>query len=390
MGSGGHRPKWWPIFVAGASPRAAPLRLPRSSGPPRRFAFSRRLASNRQRQVVGIVLAYRCAELLFRKPTPFGLPCESRRKVRPSRGPITPRLGAQMRSAYGLARIAVYLLTLRCGHVDAVVGAEFSDAAGDRSMEAGDAPVDVGTSDGTTDVEISDGPADGSPDELSDGSESGGATPPAVCEQASLGLLSGGFTIQVDSDASGQAYLLPPPEVTSLDIPGDASATYTFWLGEAATYLLFGRVRGAGVGSNSFWITVDTGASYLWHLSTGVAWFSGPVTSGTDYEHPIRYMLDAGNHQLVVQNAEPGVGLDRLCFAPPGYVPPDNDTPCNPPNSIQLAEGGCELSCGAAGGDTCGATVCAGTTLLPSYDCPVCCFVPDAGADGGGADAPTE
>jgi hypothetical protein len=182
---------------------------------------------------------------------------------------------------------------------------------------------------------------------------------------------------------------LPPPGSQSPLVPGNATAEYTFTLVRSGTYLLWGRIHAPGALNNAFWVTMDNGPSYRWQLSTGVVWFWGAVTSGTDYGNPIQFALDAGSHRLVVRNSTPGVGLDRLAVAVPGDVPPGNDTPCNPPNSIQLADGGCEPSCGSHGGTTCGAA-CAGQPPLPSYDCAVCCFVRDAGAEGSPLDSATD
>lgn len=213
--------------------------------------------------------------------------------------------------------------------------------------------------------------------------------PVSVYMEAESGKLSG-FTIEMDPAASGGEYILPPAGSQSLLVPGGASAEYTFALGSSGTYLLWGRIRAPGSENNAFWVTMDDGPSYRWLLSTGVIWFWGPVTSGTDYGNPIQYALGAGSHRLVVRNSVPDVGLDRLYVTVPGDVPPGNDTPCNPPHSIQLADGGCERSCGSYGKNTtCGAP-CTGQPALLSYDCAVCCQVPDAGADGSASDSATD
>jgi hypothetical protein len=102
------------------------------------------------------------------------------------------------------------------------------------------------------------------------------------------------------------------------------------------------------------------------------------------YTTPVPYSLDAGTHTLVFRNSAPGVGLDRLYVALPADVMPlpANSTPCDPPNSIQVADGGCVPSCGSHGHTTCG-SACNGLPALPSYDCGVCCLVPDGGLDAG-------
>jgi hypothetical protein len=38
--------------------------------------------------------------------------------------------------------------------------------------------------------------------------------------------------------------------------------------------------------------------------------------------------------------------------------------------------GSCIPSCGSQGGNQCGMAICQGRTILPAYDCDVCCVVP--------------
>jgi hypothetical protein len=210
--------------------------------------------------------------------------------------------------------------------------------------------------------------------------------PRAVYLEAESGRLSG-FTVQTDPTVSGGEYILPPADSQLLSVPGDASASYTFTVA-AGTYFIWGRIHSPSVDNNTLWMTLDDGQTQLWRLSTGVIWYWRRITDGTDYGHPISFELDGGSHDLVVRNADAKVGLDRIYVTSLGDEPvPSNDTPCDPPNSIQLADGGCELSCGSHMNATCVAGVqdCGGNPVLVSYDCAVCCHVP-AVADGGASD----
>lgn len=201
--------------------------------------------------------------------------------------------------------------------------------------------------------------------------------------EAESGQLSG-FTVADDPEASGGQYILPPSMVDSTDMPGAASAQYSFSLGQSGVYSLWGRIRGPGALNNSFWVSVDDSPYDHWYLSTGVIWFWGRITDQREYTNPISFPLDAGTHHVVFRNSVPEVGLDRLYIALPADVPlPANATPCDPPNSIQTADGGCAPSCGSHGVTTCGAA-CAGLPAIPAYDCAVCC-VSDGGVDGGAA-----
>ena len=224
------------------------------------------------------------------------------------------------------------------------------------------------------------------------GEDAGVPKPVSVYIEAESGKLSG-FTIETDPSASGGKYILPPPGAWSLQGPGTASAEYTFSTNVAGTYFLWGRIHSPDAEHNTFWVSVDGGPFRQWRLSTGVIWFWGATTSGLDYGHPIPYALDAGGHRIDFRNSAPGVGLDILYVTVPGDIPPGNDTPCHPPHSIQLADGGCEPSCGSHGNtyvDTMCGTGCTGQPLLVAYDCSICCFIHDAGPDRAVPDAPAD
>jgi hypothetical protein len=212
----------------------------------------------------------------------------------------------------------------------------------------------------------------------------GPCEPVLVYVDAASGTLSGGFTLQSDPDAGVSEYLSPPAGVESLLVPGEAGAQYAFSLSCPGTYLLWGRMHGPDPEHNTFWLSVDGEPFYQWRLSTGVVWFWRPVTRGVEYLDPIQYVLDAGSHQLVVRNSASGDGVAGFFIALPGEVPPGNDTPCKPPDSVQMEDGGCVPSCGSHGANTvCGAGACAGQAPLVAYDCVICCFVADGGADSG-------
>jgi len=197
----------------------------------------------------------------------------------------------------------------------------------------------------------------------------------SVYFEAEDGVLSGGFIVESDPDASAGRYIAPPAD-PSLAAPGPASAEYSFAVSETASYVLWGRLRAPAVDSNTLWVSIDDAPATQWRLSTGLIWFWGAVTTGTRYGVPNVYALAAGAHRLVIRNSAAGVGLDRLYVTAGGDEPPGNDTRCDPPNSIQLADGGCEPSCGSHGITVCGPVACAGQPQLVAYDCDVCCLEP--------------
>jgi hypothetical protein len=240
-----------------------------------------------------------------------------------------------------------------CGRIDTRVGTQLSDAAS------------------TTEA----GPSGGA-------GEAG--TGSSLYIEAESGQLANGFMISMDPDASGGEYIVDPSATGSTSAPGSASADYSFNVENAGTYRLWGRLRGPDPLHNSFWVSIDGSQSVLWQLSTGYTWFWGAVTKGTDYKNPLHYVLSMGAHRLTIFAAQPIVGLDRLYFSTTDNMPPGNNTPCDPPNSIQLMDGTCEPGCGTHGPTTCGSP-CVGQPLLVAYDCVMCCLESDAGAVDSGA-----
>ncbi|WP_437984194.1 hypothetical protein [Sorangium sp. So ce117] len=192
--------------------------------------------------------------------------------------------------------------------------------------------------------------------------------------EAELGELSDGFTVGEDSRASEGRFIAPPAGVTSDGTPGLARARYRFEAPSGAEYVIWGRIHAPSALNNRFWFQVDGGTWYLWRISVGDIWFWDDLHDNTSYGEPLRFPLSAGAHELVLANAVEGVGLDRLYFTPHGDEPPGNDTPCDPPHSIEI-EGECLPSCGALKGTACGDVPCAGRELLEAYDCAVCCSI---------------
>jgi hypothetical protein len=210
-----------------------------------------------------------------------------------------------------LTRIACILVgccsAMACGRIDTRVGTQSTDASS--TTEAGPS---------------------GAAGEAGAGS--------SLYIEAESGQLANGFTISMDPDASGGEYIVAPNASGSTSAPGSVSADYSFDVESAGTYRLWGRLRGPDPLHNSFWVSIDGSQPVFWQLSTGYTWFWGAVTMGTEYNNPLRYVLDVGAHHLTIFAAQPIVGLDRLYFSTTDNMPPGNNTPCDPPNSIQLME----------------------------------------------------
>lgn len=197
--------------------------------------------------------------------------------------------------------------------------------------------------------------------------------------EAEDGALSGGFDIGRDSAASAGRYIAPPFGVNLPDNapPGSARAVYEFSLRTPGTYYIWGRIRSPTASNNRFYVQVDDNLPWIkWRISTGDIWYWDAFHNDTDYENAIKFPLTAGDHRVTVANWVDGVDLDRLYYtADPKDVPPGNDTPCDPPNSIEV-DGVCQPSCGSQGGNGCSTEACNGKPVLAAYDCPLCCKVP--------------
>ena len=206
------------------------------------------------------------------------------------------------------------------------------------------------------------------------GPEAGPDVSKAQYLEAESGALSGGFTVGDDPRASDLRFLEPPVDVTSDDVPGEARARYEFSVSAPGGYVIWGRIRSPGALVNRFWFQVDGGQWFKWRISVGDIWYWDSFHDDAQYRTPLTFELATGAHELVIANCVAGAALDRLYFTTGNETPPGNDTPCDPPNSIELA-GVCQPSCGSQGGDQCGDQACQGHPLLTAYDCGVCCHV---------------
>jgi|GEM_PF-2856792 len=140
-------------------------------------------------------------------------------------------------------------------------------------------------------------------------------TPNGIEIEAESGLLSGGFTIGSDENASGGAYIFVPQEVgnrgTMLD--PDQRAEFTFTIEEDGIYRFAGIVNAPNVMNNSFYITVDDFPSqgYTWHNQVGAGYTFEYVTDGQNIDM-VERVLTAGEHTLTVYLREPETRLDKI------------------------------------------------------------------------------
>jgi hypothetical protein len=102
------------------------------------------------------------------------------------------------------------------------------------------------------------------------------------------------------------------------------SVSYNLNLPADGQFLLWGRVNAPTSGDDSFFVSIDSGASNLWDTtrtsSTGWAW---DIVSDR-YTGDAMFDLSAGSHVLRVRRREDGAKLDQLILTNDlGFTPVD-------------------------------------------------------------------
>ena len=168
--------------------------------------------------------------------------------------------------------------------------------------------------------------ADTDGDGISDGNEVQAGTDPLVSNNATAsdkiwleaedGDINAPMQIAGDTKASEGSYISVPNGAGS---GGDA--VFTFTVGKAGTYMVWGRVIAPSGNDDSFFIAMDNGSSATWKTLRGSAWAWDKVRADGG-SSPILYTLSAGQHTLTVQRREDGTRLDRILItSDTKYVP---------------------------------------------------------------------
>jgi hypothetical protein len=220
------------------------------------------------------------------------------------------------------------------------------------------------------------------PSDAGEAGQSGAPPQDGLYLEAESGELSGGFTVETDTAASGGQYLQAPLGVTVPDdMEGAAHARYTFSVPEDGDYLIWGRIYSPDIYTNRFHFQVDGGTRYLWRITVGNIWYWDDFHDNADYNEPLHFQLSAGTHELLLSNVAGGARLDRLYITANGDEPPGNNTKCRPPHNIDL-DGVCHDSCGAQAtperGTSCSCAAVPEAERFEAYDCGSgkCCFLP--------------
>ncbi len=180
------------------------------------------------------------------------------------------------------------------------------------------------------------------------------------------------FTIGNDVKASKGKYLESPAGFISDGLPGPARATYMIDIPTAKKYTIWGRFFAPSRDHNRFWVKVDDGVWTKLRVTTGETWFWYSFHKEGEFETPLQFDLTKGPHTFAIASDSDGARVDRFYVTPGNDKPPGEVTLCNPPHTIQVGNA-CQSSCGLLTGNSCDVAMCAGKTLLPAYDCEVCC-----------------
>ena len=138
--------------------------------------------------------------------------------------------------------------------------------------------------------------------------------------EAQSGTITSPMQIVSDAEASGGAYI----QTIQAD---SGTAAYTFNIDESGTYKIIARVYASDGGSDSFYVKIDDGEEFVWHLNPSGnpdefnVWREDEVNNqgtGTwdnpQYD-PYTIELTQGTHTITFRGREPNCRLDYFYFS---------------------------------------------------------------------------
>ena len=131
---------------------------------------------------------------------------------------------------------------------------------------------------------------------------------PKIEIEAESVYLNSPMTTAYDKDASGGQYIC---------VPGGRRkggyAEYTFNIPKSGDYVLWARTLAVTGANNSFYVSLENGDDWTWHIRTSSDWIWDVQRS---------YFFKAGQHKLIIKQREKRTKLDKIIFSSdPGYVP---------------------------------------------------------------------
>ena len=145
------------------------------------------------------------------------------------------------------------------------------------------------------------------------GEDNNASQPGKIWLEAEIGSLNPPMEIVEDTGTSSGQFIYVPEGNSDVDNPllDVGSAEYTFEVPESGEYLIWGRVKAAYGGSNSFYISVDDMDYVDWHTQISNVWFWDQVSAGMDQEALV-FNLEKGEHRLSLKLRETGTKIDRI------------------------------------------------------------------------------
>jgi hypothetical protein len=131
--------------------------------------------------------------------------------------------------------------------------------------------------------------------------------------EAESGVLVSPMAVSTDAAASGGQYITTPDLGEAIDDPTQPgpTATYTFTVSAAGTYVIWGRALSVNGGADSYWVSMDGAPFTRWNTPISGAWVWDQINSA-GVADPLLFSLAAGSHTLVIKQREDGARLDRL------------------------------------------------------------------------------
>ena len=133
--------------------------------------------------------------------------------------------------------------------------------------------------------------------------------------EAEDGTLTAPMVRAKDTKASNGKYIWVPNgkgNVSDSLNPG-GQAVYSFSVPTSGNYQIWARVVANNIRNNSFFVSMDYGASIAWHTAIGAknTWIWDHVMDKND-PNSLSFYLDAGTHTLVIKQMEDGTKLDSI------------------------------------------------------------------------------
>jgi len=117
--------------------------------------------------------------------------------------------------------------------------------------------------------------------------------------------------VRADADAAGGEYVVAPGGTgdSRSAVPDDGRVTFTFEVGEAAEFVLWGRTVGNSNG-NSFYVRFDDGPDEYWAFDLTDGWTWSQFTDRDGNQRTVS--LEPGTHTVTVTRREDEAQLDKL------------------------------------------------------------------------------